>query len=243
MSTQVIAAPSAAHTTISVVITPGQTIQFAMELGKAVFERPELAEGAKSPDLVITLEDGSVIELKDFFVAGEDDVQLPLLQLADGTQVAGGDFLASIDPSLDISTAAGPSAAVPMSGGLGEMAESVSLGIGGVERLGSLGSEGYTSSFVASNSAEIYSVAQVNALGNDSPGTSGPGAPNGGGSDGGTSPPPARQQQRNWRRRWRRQRTWQPDTSPQLYPSGFAWGRRHKRSDRVCEPAHCLWHQ
>lgn len=198
MSTQVIAAPSAAHTTVSVVVTPGQTLHFAMDISKAVFARPELAGSVKSPDLVITLEDGSKIELKGFFVTAEDAIKLPTLQLADGTQIDGGDFLVGINPDFDLSTSVGSEVAVSQGSGLNEMAEAVSPGISGVDRLAALGTEQYSNA-IAPRGVETVATVTASAFDGSpsAPGDSGAATPpdNGGSivlppDNGGIAPPP-----------------------------------------------------
>lgn len=143
MASQRITAPSATQKNISFTVAPEQTLEFAFDLKTASFERPVAANGNVSPDLVILLDDGSKVELKGFFVVEEGSNALPTLQLEDGTQVKSADFLAAMDPSLDVSTAAGP-AQSSSSSGLSAYDDGAGALLGGTDRLGSLGSDQFS---------------------------------------------------------------------------------------------------
>jgi|GEM_PF-6912210 len=87
-------------------------------------------------NLVFELDSGGTVTVTDFFVVG--DQSLPSLRLPDGTEVASADFFAGSD--LDMTTAAGPAAAAPMGGGANYADDSGNL-MGGLDRLGSLGTD------------------------------------------------------------------------------------------------------
>ncbi len=94
-------------------------------------------------NLMFTSDNGGKVVLTNFFVVG--DAPLPVLTLPDGAQVAAAEYLKDQFPGLDLTTAAGPSAA-PGSSGVGEYADgSGSSLVGGLERFGSLGTDYWSS--------------------------------------------------------------------------------------------------
>ncbi len=120
---------------ISYQLNPGQGVQFDFNFAEASFDRV-------SADLVISFDTGGKAILVDFFNPEEGE-SLPVLLLPDGTQIDAGAFLKSINPDMDISTAAGPSAS-SSSSGVGEYAGDAGELVGGVSRLGSQGTDYWT---------------------------------------------------------------------------------------------------
>lgn len=115
-------------------VTAESTLAFDFDLSQAVFER----EGT---DLIIGLPGGASVRLEDLFVLGKTPGQmfgLPAILLEDGSIVDAGDFLRGLDPSMDVTPAAGPSAG-SASGGIGEYAGDPGLLVEGIDRLGALG--------------------------------------------------------------------------------------------------------
>jgi len=91
-------------------------------------------------NLVFEVDGGGTVTLTDFFAVG--DQTLPTLRLPDGTLVASADFFAGSD--LDISTAAGP-AAGPAPGSGTNYADDAGSLMGGVDKLGQLGTDYWAS--------------------------------------------------------------------------------------------------
>ena len=90
-------------------------------------------------DLVFSFDNGGKVVVSDFFVT--DGAALPNLQMPDGTEVASADILAALNSDMDLSTAAGPAAqASPPGGGTSYDDDGGAL-IGGIDRLGSLGTD------------------------------------------------------------------------------------------------------
>ena len=114
------------HQQVSIV--PETEITLDFNTGAASFER----EGA---DLHITHENGGSITITNFFVAANTE-SLPVFALPDGQQVASADFLKNF--SIDVSTAAGPSAS-PTSSGVNSYEDGAGDLLTGVDTLGSLG--------------------------------------------------------------------------------------------------------
>ena len=92
-------------------------------------------------NLVFEVDGGGTVTLTDFFAVG--DQTLPTLRLPDGTLVASADFFAGSD--LDISTAAGPGAAGPPPGSGTNYADDTGSLMGGVDKLGQLGTDYWSS--------------------------------------------------------------------------------------------------
>lgn len=111
--------------------TAGGKIQFGYDPANASFERVDNS-------LVITANDGGSVVLENYFVVG--DQPLPDFVLPDGTVVAGADFLQAQAGNMDLSTAAGRTAAAPGSGGTNYDDDAGSL-LGGVDKLGSQGTD------------------------------------------------------------------------------------------------------
>lgn len=199
MASQIISLPTN-EKNIAVVVEANQTLEFAFDISTATFKRPDPSEGEKSPDLVITLEDGTAIVLQDFFAAHAGD-QLPTLKLVDGAIIDGGDFLASIDPNFDIATAAGSAATPASGGGISDMADLTELlgnTIDGVDRLDSLGTDQFSNAISPTASVATFGALPTggtssNASGNNQGNNGGGGedGTNGGGELGGSNPAPS----------------------------------------------------
>ena len=111
--------------------SPGGSLDMGFDPSTATASRP-----ANSNDLVFELDGGGRVVVSDFFVVGDES--LPSLRLPDGTVVASADFFAGSD--LDMSTAAGPGAGAPGSGGTSYDDDAGSL-LDGVDRYGMLGAD------------------------------------------------------------------------------------------------------
>ncbi|WP_027188308.1 type I secretion C-terminal target domain-containing protein [Desulfovibrio cuneatus] len=109
-----------------------ETLHFEFDTATSSFVRSE-------NDLVVTVEGGGKVTLENFFAVGAEGT-LPTLVLADGTVVAGADFLRAQSPDMDITTAAGPAQASPTSG-LSAYDDAAGSLMGGTDRLGSLGTD------------------------------------------------------------------------------------------------------
>jgi hypothetical protein len=139
---------------ISIKVEQGNILQFRDDFDGASFERPDAADGTKSPDLLIRYENGGSMTLENFFQAREGT--LPTLRLSDGTEVNGADFLAAMNSGIEFSTAAGPGAGAGAnagSGGAGEYSDDPGSLIGGIDRFDSLGTDYWAR---ASAIAEAY---------------------------------------------------------------------------------------
>lgn len=109
---------------------PGGQFVFDFDLSNATFVRSENS-------LVIQADNGASVTLSDYFAVGDES--LPDLVLADGSVVAGKDFLAQFS-DIDLSTAAGPGGGdTAIGSGAGEYADAAGDLIDGVDRLESLG--------------------------------------------------------------------------------------------------------
>ena len=123
--------------TISIPVKAGQPVSLINNPYPALFSR----EGV---DLVVTAGDSATVYI-DFFAQGEGN-PLPDLLLPDGSKVAGEDFLRSMNSAMDLATAAGPpSSSTASSGGSGDYADDAGTLVGGVDRLGSLGTSQWSS--------------------------------------------------------------------------------------------------
>ena len=118
-------------------IEAGHIIEFAFDTGTVTFDR-------SGHDLEIFFESGSSVSLEGFF-APEEGYGLPVLLLEDGTEVRAADFLHTANPVMDISTAAGPEQPVG-SHGFVQYSDYSSTILNGVDRLGSLGTDGWSRS-------------------------------------------------------------------------------------------------
>ena len=128
----------------AVALTPGQHLEFSFNPESATFSR----SGA---DLVISGDNGAGLTLKGFFVAENADT-LPQFILPGGDSVPASSYLQSLN--IDITTAAGPApTATPPSSGEGEYADGAGDLIGGLDRLGSLGTDQWSGSM---RTAEIH---------------------------------------------------------------------------------------
>ena len=108
---------------------PGGVLQFDFDTSRATFAR-------SGNDLTLTLDAGGKVIIDNFFVVG--DQSLPVFELNDGTRVKGDGYLTTAAPDMDITTAAGPTAAGDGSGS-GSYADNSGSLLGGVDRLGDLG--------------------------------------------------------------------------------------------------------
>ncbi len=111
------------------IATAGQVI-IDFDPSRADFERT-------GNNLVITSDNGGKAVIVNFFVTGGQ--ALPEFVLPDKTEVAGADLLQQLNPEMDLSTAAGPSGA--SSSGAGAYDDNSGDLLGGLDRLGSLGTD------------------------------------------------------------------------------------------------------
>ncbi len=119
----------------------GQTITVpagADSVLKLDFAPDAASTEAAGKDLVFSFPDDAKIVVSGFFDKGAD--ALPSLELEDGSQLSGKDFLTAFNPDL-LSTAAGPSAGSSPSSGSGAYSDDPGALLGGVNRLGSLGTD------------------------------------------------------------------------------------------------------
>ncbi len=113
-------------------LTPGQHLEFSFDPAGVTFSR-------SGTDLVIAGTNGAGVTLNGFFVVENAD-SLPQFILPGGDSVPASAYLQSLN--IDITTAAGPTpTATPPSGGEGEYADGAGDLLGGVDRLGSLGTD------------------------------------------------------------------------------------------------------
>lgn len=141
----------------------GQPLEFTVDISQGSVARSENT-------LEITLNDGTEIYIENFFVVAEES-SLPPLILADGSEVEATEFLGAINPDLDLTTAAGPSA-TPLSSGTSYSDDGGAL-IGGLDRLGDL--DGFLSNAVRETGGQIdfFQPAMASAAGGtaQAPGT------------------------------------------------------------------------
>ncbi|MDR2075713.1 MAG: hypothetical protein LBP61_02085, partial [Desulfovibrio sp.] len=106
------------------------------EAGSAVVLNFDTGDGVSvsrgGNNLLFAFDDGSQIQLVDFFVTSGRD--LPLFRMADGAEVPSATVLAALNSEMDLTTAAGPSRSG--SGGAGDYADYAGSLLGGVDRLG-----------------------------------------------------------------------------------------------------------
>ncbi|WP_027187982.1 Calx-beta domain-containing protein [Desulfovibrio cuneatus] len=125
-----------ANQEISIPAVAGAEVQFQFDPTSATVTRVDNS-------LVFTLDNGGKVTITDFFVT--DGQPLPMLALPDGQVVPSEAVLAGLNGDMDLSTAAGPAARPPSSGGTSYEDSAGSL-IGGTDRLGSLGTDGWGNS-------------------------------------------------------------------------------------------------
>ena len=106
-------------------------VLLAIDPSQVTFER-------QGNDLTLSTADGDITVFDDFFVTNRQP--LSDFIMPDGKTVAGADFLAMQSPDLDLTTAMGPESAPPSSGA-GEYQGDQGDLLGGLDRLGSLGTE------------------------------------------------------------------------------------------------------
>ena len=111
--------------TLSIPSAPGSIFALSFDPAQALFSR----EGDSA---VFEINGGRVI-LNDFFAVGENT--LPFFKLPDGSIVASADIFTD----MDLTTAAGPAASSATGSGLSSYADDPGSLIGGIDRLGSLG--------------------------------------------------------------------------------------------------------
>lgn len=109
-------------------VRPGQAVRLAEDRSGLSFTRDGV-------DLVQSGAAGTTV-YKAFFAQGEGR-PLPSLLLEDGSSVGGEDFLQSMNPDMDLSTAAGPSKSAG-AGGAGEYDDDPGALLDGVDTMGSL---------------------------------------------------------------------------------------------------------
>lgn len=124
MASQAVNSPNQRHDSIS--IQPGQTVNFTFDVSSASFAR-------QGQDLALNMENGNQLTLEGFFVP-DSSGKLPDLVLQDGTTVSSSDFLASIDPDMDLS----PAADSATSGGINSYSDNAGDLVAGLEGSGSL---------------------------------------------------------------------------------------------------------
>lgn len=169
-------------TTEHISILPEHVLHLDFSTTGASFDRTDNS-------LVISFDGGTVI-VDDFFVV--EGEELPTLVLADGVEISAHDFLSSMNPDMDLSTAAGP--ALSQGGGSHDYADAAGSLIEGLDALGSLGTwawnsearEPLNSLSVAGPTGASLGVAtgDANTGGNEGGGTEG-GGTEGGGNEGG----------------------------------------------------------
>ena len=128
----VIQVPSPANgTEVSVPSEPGGSLKFSFDPATATASRPE-----GTNDLVFDVDGGGRVVIGGFFEVGDNT--LPDLPLPDGTVVAAADFFEGSD--LDMTTAAGPGAGAPASGGTNYDDDGGAL-LAGLDKYGMLGTD------------------------------------------------------------------------------------------------------
>ncbi|SBW00450.1 hypothetical protein KL86DPRO_11786 [uncultured delta proteobacterium] len=174
MNMHVLSAPVAGQVS-TLVYTPEEALELHFDANAATFAR----DGG---NLILTFANGGQIVVPGFFEGGS----LPSITLPDGTTLNSGDFLKSMNPDMEIETAAGPAVAAHSadSSGTGEYADGAGELLGGVDRLGSLGTDQWT---MNAPEAELPLAAgtalsgAVSGAGTDNAGTDGSG--NGGSTE------------------------------------------------------------
>ncbi len=114
-----------------IMLTPGRHLEFSFDPAGVTFSR-------SGTDLVISAGNGSGVTLSGFFIAENADA-LPQFVFPGGDSVPASAYLQSLN--IDITTAAGPVPSAPPSGGEGEYSDGAGDLLGGVDRLGSLGTD------------------------------------------------------------------------------------------------------
>lgn len=105
----------------------GQPVQFEFAANEAHFTR-------NGNDLNATLEGGAQVITEGYFVA-ESNGSLPSLQFASGEEMSGEEFLAEVNPEMDLT----PATAAVSAGGLGAYNDAPGDLVGGLELSGDLG--------------------------------------------------------------------------------------------------------
>lgn len=126
MSQYIISVPTA-RTVHTIALENTPTIKLDFNPAETQVERTDNDLSLQFPN------EGTVI-LSDFFVT--NGAELPTLVLQDGTEITSADLLASLDPTMDISTAAGLTTA--SSSGLNAYGDGSGDLLDGLDRLGSL---------------------------------------------------------------------------------------------------------
>ena len=129
-SGQTVSVPTPAEgAAVTVVSSPGGELELGFDPGAATATRSENS-------LVFELDGGGTVTITDFFVVGDES--LPNLKLPDGTVVASAEFFEGSD--LDMTTAAGPGAGAPGSGGTNYSDDPGAL-LNGLDKYGKLGTD------------------------------------------------------------------------------------------------------
>lgn len=119
---------SAEQHSVTIDFRAQDAVTLSFDIAEATFDR-------SNNDLSIVFDNGSQVTLTGFFETHGQS--LPNILLADGTKVSGASFLESMNPDMDLTTAAG---AVPTNEGNGtNYNDAAGELVGGLERLGSLG--------------------------------------------------------------------------------------------------------
>ncbi len=140
-SSHVLTIPKSGMSQVS--LSAGQQLEFSFDPSGATFSR-------SGTDLLISGDNGAGLTLKGFFVAENADA-LPQFVLPGGDSVPASSYLQSLN--IDITTAAGPAPSAPPSSGEGEYSDGAGDLIGGLDRLGSLGTDQWAGSM---RTAEIH---------------------------------------------------------------------------------------
>lgn len=151
MDKQIVMVPSKANS-IATSILPNHNLQLAFDIENTSVER-------SANSLVFHFNDGGTITITDFFVT--EQTELPDFILSDGTKVHSKEFLQSLNPDMDMSTAAGPSSA--SSSGAGEYADAAGDLVGGVSRLGDMESSQWSIEGMASDVEILSSTLPLSA--------------------------------------------------------------------------------
>ncbi len=146
---QTIIAPAApSREQVAVPFAEGSKLQLEFDPNEASISRVD-------NDLVFSFDNGGQVTITEFFVTGGAD--LPMLVLADGVEVPSGDIFSALNPDMDLSTAAGPAAASPTSGGTSYDDDAGNL-IGGLDKLGTLGTDYWNRSTEVASSDRLLEI-------------------------------------------------------------------------------------
>lgn len=140
--------------TQTVVTVDNNAVHLDFNIHNTSFERSE-------NDLTIIFDNGGSVVISDFFIV-EDGAALPRIVLNDGAELSATDFLQSMNPDMDITTAAGPTAASPDGSGTNYVDGSGDL-LSGVDRLGDLGTFHWGREIESTQEVFTYSIPKATA--------------------------------------------------------------------------------